>query len=276
VGDYSFGFQAQEKDDEMWGGSVTYKYRVEDPRLGRFFSVDPLYAKYPWNSNYAFSENKTIAFGELEGLESFYAADGTKIGQINNGSTEVRFVTKEEIANVSKSINWANHQIITNGPYVSANTEEALSHSHPGANNMDDAAKLWGSRYNSFSIIKNKEFGSTIYKIKIEGKTYYNYSDPNLGDEDGVNCSRSPLGTEKVADIHSHASYDPQYENNEFSIGDKESNERSGIVGYVSTPNGSLLKYDPKKQSPDEAGTLVNDKMPSDEKDPSRKNQRNI
>ena len=46
-----------------------YKYRVEDPRLGRFFSVDPLYAKYPYNSNYAFSENIVINAVELEGLE---------------------------------------------------------------------------------------------------------------------------------------------------------------------------------------------------------------
>jgi hypothetical protein len=69
VGDYSFGFQAQEKDKEMWGGSVTYKYRVEDPRLGRFFAVDPLYSEYPWNSNYAFSENRLVDAVELEGLE---------------------------------------------------------------------------------------------------------------------------------------------------------------------------------------------------------------
>ena len=59
----------------MWGGSVTYKYRVEDPRLGRFFSVDPLYAEYPWNSNYAFSENRLIDAIELEGLECVLVND---------------------------------------------------------------------------------------------------------------------------------------------------------------------------------------------------------
>jgi hypothetical protein len=69
AGDYSFGFQAQEQDEEMWGGSVTYKYRVEDPRLGRFFAVDPLHAQYPWNSNYSFSENRLVDSKELEGLE---------------------------------------------------------------------------------------------------------------------------------------------------------------------------------------------------------------
>jgi hypothetical protein len=43
---------------------------MHDPRLGRFFAVDPLFKKYPFKSNYAFSENKVIAFIELEGLES--------------------------------------------------------------------------------------------------------------------------------------------------------------------------------------------------------------
>jgi hypothetical protein len=75
MGDYSFGFQAQEQDEEMWGGSVTYKYRVEDPRLGRFFAVDPLFAKYSYNSPFAFSENRVIDSKELEGLEKLYFAN---------------------------------------------------------------------------------------------------------------------------------------------------------------------------------------------------------
>lgn len=73
---YRYGFQGQEEDDELWGGAVSYKYRVEDPRLGRFFSVDPLAADYPWNSVYAFSENKVIHMIELEGLEAITFQDG--------------------------------------------------------------------------------------------------------------------------------------------------------------------------------------------------------
>ena len=48
---YRYGFNGKEEDGELWSGSVTYKYRVEDARLGRFFSVDPLFSSYPWNSN---------------------------------------------------------------------------------------------------------------------------------------------------------------------------------------------------------------------------------
>jgi hypothetical protein len=42
---------------------------MHDPRVGRFFVVDPLEKKYPWNSPYAFSENRVIDGNELEGLE---------------------------------------------------------------------------------------------------------------------------------------------------------------------------------------------------------------
>lgn len=72
VGDkYRYGFQGQEKDDEVKGegNSVNYKYRMHDPRIGRFFAIDPLAPKYPHNSPYAFSENRVIDGIELEGLE---------------------------------------------------------------------------------------------------------------------------------------------------------------------------------------------------------------
>jgi RHS repeat-associated protein len=68
---YRYGFQGQESDDEIKGAgnSVNYKYRMHDPRVGRFFAVDPLAKEYPGNSVYAFSENVVINAVELEGKE---------------------------------------------------------------------------------------------------------------------------------------------------------------------------------------------------------------
>ncbi|MCF8218612.1 MAG: hypothetical protein K9J21_06490 [Bacteroidales bacterium] len=72
-GDYRFGFQGQEMDNEIkgTGNSINFKYRMHDPRIGRFFAVDPLAKKYPYNSPYAFSENDVIRAIELEGLEKY-------------------------------------------------------------------------------------------------------------------------------------------------------------------------------------------------------------
>jgi len=69
---YRYLFQGQEHDDEINGSpgtSYAFEYRIHDPRVGRFLSIDPLAAKYPHNSPYAFSENRVIDAVELEGLE---------------------------------------------------------------------------------------------------------------------------------------------------------------------------------------------------------------
>jgi hypothetical protein len=74
---------------------------MHDPRVGRFFAVDPLFKDYPHNSPYAFSENRVIDSGELEGLERYYAADGTKLGSIGNDSA-VRLVNTDNLAQAKK------------------------------------------------------------------------------------------------------------------------------------------------------------------------------
>jgi RHS repeat-associated protein len=70
---YRYGFQNQEMDNEIKGegNSLNYTFRMHDPRIGRFFAVDPLTKKYPHNSPYAFSENDVISSIELEGLEKW-------------------------------------------------------------------------------------------------------------------------------------------------------------------------------------------------------------
>lgn len=66
-----YGFQGQERDDEIKGegNSYNYTYRMHDPRLGRFFKVDPLAGRYAHYSPYSFAGNRVIQFVELEGLE---------------------------------------------------------------------------------------------------------------------------------------------------------------------------------------------------------------
>jgi RHS repeat-associated protein len=82
-GGYRFGFQNQEKDDEIKGegNSINYTFRMHDPRLGRFFAVDPLYNYFPLNSTYMFSENKLIQGIELEGLQVAYVYNVVGYGE---------------------------------------------------------------------------------------------------------------------------------------------------------------------------------------------------
>ena len=78
-----YGFQNQESDNEVYGTKNLYafKYRMNDVRLNRFWSVDPLMYKYPYNSSYAFSENRVIDAVELEGLEKYSVKVAAAISQ---------------------------------------------------------------------------------------------------------------------------------------------------------------------------------------------------
>ncbi|MEZ4827688.1 MAG: hypothetical protein R3C61_15610 [Bacteroidia bacterium] len=92
----------QEADPEIYGtgNAVSYKYRVEDSRLGRFLSVDPLAPKYPFYSPYAFSGNKVIAYRELEGLEetrAFLKTQSEALGKIVFEKTNSKFLQNKVI-----------------------------------------------------------------------------------------------------------------------------------------------------------------------------------
>lgn len=67
--EYTYGFNGQEQDGELMDGAVVFKYRIHDPRIGKFLSVDPLAPEYPWYTPYQFAGNKVISHRELEGLE---------------------------------------------------------------------------------------------------------------------------------------------------------------------------------------------------------------
>jgi RHS repeat-associated protein len=98
---YRYGFQGQEKDDEVKGegNSVNYTFRMHDARTGRFFAVDPLTSNYPANSPYAFSENCVINAIELEGLElvhvynTYTNKQGKKVTKYSHTYTDPKLKT---------------------------------------------------------------------------------------------------------------------------------------------------------------------------------------
>jgi RHS repeat-associated protein len=131
------------------------------------------------------------------------------------------------------------------------------------------AARDFGKTYNDNSIREKQEYGSKIYVVMKDGKTFYTYTVPETGGNAGVTPSSAPKGSNVVADVHSHGVYEAGYLNNDFSGTDKTGNETDKIPGFLTTTNGSLKKYDPstKKQ------TTISEDLPSDPNDPDRKNK---
>jgi RHS repeat-associated protein len=66
-----FGFNGKENDNEVKGegNQQDYGFRIYDPRVARFLSVDPLEKSYPSWSPYPFAMNRVIDGVDLDGLE---------------------------------------------------------------------------------------------------------------------------------------------------------------------------------------------------------------
>ena len=77
---YRYGFNGKENDGDVKGdgNQIDYGMRVYDPRLGRFFSIDPLVKKYPELSTYQFASNSPIAGIDLDGGEFKFAIFGAQ------------------------------------------------------------------------------------------------------------------------------------------------------------------------------------------------------
>ncbi len=101
---YRYGFNGKEKDNEgLGGGGSTYDYgfRIYNPALGRFLSVDPLSEDYPWYTPYQFAGNKPIEAIDLDGLEEFFIRE---IEQGNEWILSVRLTRKDKGKNTFQNV----------------------------------------------------------------------------------------------------------------------------------------------------------------------------
>ena len=65
--EYRFGFNGKETDPET--DLQDYGFRIYNPAIARFLSVDPLAPSYPWYTPYQFAGNTPIKFVDIDGLE---------------------------------------------------------------------------------------------------------------------------------------------------------------------------------------------------------------
>jgi RHS repeat-associated protein len=136
---YRYGFGGVEKDNEIKGdgNSLDYKFRIYDPRIGKFLSVDPLSKSYPWNSPYAIAENRVIDGIDLEGLEYVSAVNWAKT---NIGSYTIPFMYDQTAPPTFKSLKKSNWKDIINGTLYCA-TSTALSYAQANPKVADYLSK---------------------------------------------------------------------------------------------------------------------------------------
>ena len=74
---YRYGYNGKEQDPETYGEGNIYDYgfRIYNPRLGRFLSVDPLTKRFPKYTPFQFAGDKPIVFIDLDGKEEYDPSD---------------------------------------------------------------------------------------------------------------------------------------------------------------------------------------------------------
>lgn len=95
---YRYAFNGKESDGDIGIGIEDYGMRISDSRLGRFLTSDPITHKYPMLTPYQFASNCPISGIDLDGLEYYYAPDGTFVGRTRDGNKQVRVINAEQVA----------------------------------------------------------------------------------------------------------------------------------------------------------------------------------
>ena len=103
---YKYGYQGSEKDNEVSGGGTSYttEFRQLDPRLGRWFSVDPIFQ--PFQSPYTAMDNDPINNTDRLGLTGTDVKHKVKAKETLNQLAADYGTTPQKIKEANTQIKW--------------------------------------------------------------------------------------------------------------------------------------------------------------------------
>jgi len=101
AGDYRYGFNSMEKDDEVKGRGNSYDFgaRMYDSRLGRWLTIDALSAKKPDLSPYQSFRNNPIVFIDPDGNDEWNSV----ILKDQQGNIVTKSITRVSTLNIMSS-----------------------------------------------------------------------------------------------------------------------------------------------------------------------------
>lgn len=157
--DYRFGFNGKEADTKKEWGELThydYGFRIYNPSIAKFLSVDPLSPDYPWYTPYQFAGNMPIQAIDLDGLEprSMIRGNGKLTEPViallsaafNYDKASLRASTWSDYMDSGKGLFWF---WMTDYPTASVSGEDVFYH---GTNTENDTPAEW------LGLIAHEEF----------------------------------------------------------------------------------------------------------------------
>ncbi|MEM6644515.1 MAG: RHS repeat-associated core domain-containing protein, partial [Bacteroidota bacterium] len=182
---YRYGFNGKEKDSNgEWGSQTHYDYgfRIYNPQIAKFLSVDPLMTEYPFYTPYQFASNSPILAVDIDGLEADYllnlaekfvagaAGDDPNAPLSQSNTVTNTYLQKENIVDprdILKAIyndpQGTGRQVVRGIQEGLAKTKDDLSSGEP-----DRIAYGLGQVYGTAAefVVPSQSFGK-IFKIKI-------------------------------------------------------------------------------------------------------------
>ena len=178
---YRYGFNGKENDKETVGtgeGTQDYGFRLYNPSLGKFLSVDPLFQSYPWFTPYQFAGNTPIWAIDLDGLENKQknwvydvtevldqkgniikteVNDPTSNSKYDGGPVQVRYFQTTQTKDKYGNDNYSSRERVGEG-----NVSPASIRQFPTTSNPNDKSNL--AQQNSNSGLSRTTSGSVIKK----------------------------------------------------------------------------------------------------------------
>ena len=162
---YRFGFNGKENDSE-WGSQVIqdYGFRIYNPSIGKFLSVDPLAPSYPWYTPYQFAGNKPIQAIDLDGLE-----EKIQIVQKNQTLSQIakeNNTTVEYLAKIN-GIEYIHHigigqELIINPGYVWDYSTQTPDSPLESGNHATSSNSNNGNSYSSSVVVTPEKINARI------------------------------------------------------------------------------------------------------------------
>ena len=217
--------------------SVTDNHGVQESYYDYDIFGSPITGDYTIGTDYGYLGKP---YDKITGLYNY--------GYRDYSPQSVRFTTVDPIRDGSNWFAYVNNDPVNYVDLWGLEPGEIFS-------TIEEAAIDFGITYNDDSIKNDREYGASVYKVTGG----YTYTIPSRGTSDSVIMSVSPSDP-SIAFLHTHAAYNPEYDNENFSSTDKKTAIKKGIDIYVATPGGTLKVFNPEANTT----TLVSTDMPTE------------
>ena len=227
---YRFHFNGKETDNEVYGEGNAYDYgfRIYNPRLGKFLSVDPLTKSYPWYTPYQFAGNTSIQAIDLDGLEEYFVVRWYENGKLT--STAIIKVPNEyQIEGMNGTIYL---ELERSNPNDLRTYKQFISNADPNTRILEKNVN-WGLLIDN----KNKLINGGDYE---ENNRPYEQDIIDKLSKNERTIIRSSDDTENITPGFSHSAFmtsikpvDIFFENNEYNLNDLDKDKLSGTANVL-------------------------------------------